>query len=341
MTVVTTITPRERKSDVAQLDGRIWCSKLVGGVLRGTILLCSFVSIGMFGYLLGQQQPMMHALSIDDNYNSSSKNNSPHYLRRRRRSARKTDSSSSSSAAGGGMSLDTRKAGTKTWSTTPPNWQDMTFIQLRSHYACHEHAHNPNKPLPTLEEWMFLKKQFRELVLLPLLVDDKAVKEAAAAYNNILDSPVEPTNGYSHGTQNLYTNTPPPYHAKQSSSDGKGRGLFATRYIHKGELVHDGPRSSVSFPNAMSYRRLITNLPRNIACDVTEWAWTQQLERGGDMKIVLDLNIAALMNSSNEPNIGPKDKYTTQMYALRDINMGEEIVHDYSVYTVEYKALGL
>jgi SET domain-containing protein len=59
------------------------------------------------------------------------------------------------------------------------------------------------------------------------------------------------------------------------------------------------------------------------------------------MKIVLDFNIAALMNSSEEPNIGPVSKYTTKMYTLRDIMVGEEILHDYSVYTVEYEALGL
>jgi hypothetical protein len=294
-------------------------------VLRGTILICSFVSIGMFGYILGQHLPII-ALSSVDNIS----NNSPH-LRRTATSRTKNGSSSGPTTAIGdgvsstGMSLETRNTGTKTWSKTPSNWESMTFDQLRSYYACHEHAHNPNKPLPTLEEWMFLKKQYRELV------DDKAW---------ILDSPVEPTMGFSHGTKDAYTNTPPPYYAGQSS-DGKGRGLFASRSITKGELVHDGPRSSVAFPNADSYRRLIINLPRNIACDVTEWAWTQRLAYGGEMKIVLDLNIAALMNSSEEPNIGPVNKYTTKMYALRDIGEGEEILHDYSVYTVEYEALGL
>lgn len=324
MTVVT-IATRERKSDV----DRRWCKKLGGSkillvLLRGTILICSFVSIGMFGYILGQHFPI--ALSVD-NYNSS-KHNSPHL--RRTTTSRKTDSSTPSTTTAAGdvvssaISLEARKTGTKTWSMSPPNWEDMTFKQLRSYYACHEHARNPNKPLPTIEEWMFLKKQYRELV------DDKAW---------ILDSPVEPTNGFSHGTNDVHTNIPPPYYAGQS--DGKGRGLFSSRNINKGELVHDGPRSSVAFPDALSYRRLIINLPRNTACDVTEWAWTQQLAYGGEMKIVLDLNIAALMNSSNEPNIGPMNKYTTKMYALRDIKQGEEILHDYSVYTVEYEALGL
>jgi len=222
-----------------------------------------------------------------------------------------------------------------TTTLTPPlNWEQMTFSELRDYFDCSEHANDLNKALPTLNEWMVLHQQYRELV------DSEPLA--------LLKSIVPPTLGYSHGSSSDSSSSsvndidhdiPPPYYAGQS--DGKGRGLFASRNINKGELVHDGPRSSVAFPDASSYRRLIINLPRNTACDVTEWAWTQQLAYGGEMKIVLDLNIAALMNSSNEPNIGPMNKYTTKMYALRDIKQGEEILHDYSIYTVEYEALGL
>ena len=163
MTVVT-IATRERKSDV----DRRWCKKLGGSMilhvlLRGTILICSFVSIGMFGHILGQHFPIASSV---DNYDGG-KNNSPHL--RRTTTSRKTDSSTPSTATTAGdvssaISLETRKIGTKTWSVSPPNWEDMTFKQLRSYYACHEHAINPNKQLPTIEEWMFLKKQYRELV---------------------------------------------------------------------------------------------------------------------------------------------------------------------------------
>jgi len=218
-------------------------------------------------------------------------------------------------ASSAALSLETRLLGTKTWSKTPKNWEELTFSELRNYYACSEHAHDQNKALPTLDEWMFLKKQVRELVQ-PI----NAI---------ILDSPVEPTHGFSHGVDD-YANTPPPYYAGQS--DGKGRGIFASRLIKKGELVHDGPRSNIIFPDAMSFRRLVVNLPRRTACDITEWSWTQRLEKDGEVRLFVDLNIAALMNSSHEPNIAPKSKTTTQLYALRDIKQGEEIMYDYDTY---------
>lgn len=196
-------------------------------------------------------------------------------------------------------------------------WEQMDFRRLRSYYACEEHAQDQNKALPTLEEWMFLKKQYRELV------DSKPL---------ILDSPVSPTDGFSHGLED-YADTPPPYYAGQS--EGKGRGLFASRLIKKGELVHDGPKSNVMFPDAMSFRRLVVNLPRKTACDITEWAWTQKLEKRGQLRIFVDLNIAALMNSSHKPNIAPKSETTTRMYALRDIAKDEEIMYDYDTYPWE------
>ena len=192
----------------------------------------------------------------------------------------------------------------------------MTLGELRKYYACSDHAKDQTKALPTLEEWMFLKKQYRELI------DEKPV---------ILDSPVSPQEGYSFGPRDD-SETPPPYYADRS--EGKGRGLFASRRIKKGELVHDGPRSNVMFPDAAAFRRLVVSLPRKTACDITEWAWTQTLEKtDGKLRIFVDLNIAALMNSSHDkPNISPKYKTSTRMYATRDIEEGEEILYNYGVY---------
>ena len=95
------------------------------------------------------------------------------------------------------------------------------------------------------------------------------------------------------------------------------------------------------FPNADSFRRLIMSLPRKTACDITEWAWTQRLSKDGEMRIFVDLNIAALMNTSREPNIAPKDGASTRMYATRDIHEGEEISYDYRIYPTDWSAVGL
>ncbi|KAL3782604.1 hypothetical protein ACHAW5_008461 [Stephanodiscus triporus] len=209
------------------------------------------------------------------------------------------------------------------WSRKPEKWERMTLRELRRHFACHAHARDQTKALPTLEEWTFLKRQYKELV------DDKPV---------ILESPVPPTEGYSFGPGE-YSDTPPPYYA--GHTEGKGRGLFSSRPIKKGELVHDGPRSNVKFPDAAAFRRLVVSLPRKTACDITEWAWTQKLSPDGTMSLFVDLNIAALMNSSEEPNVAPKNETTTRFYATRDIAEGEEIVYDYDVYETDWSAVGL
>ncbi len=205
------------------------------------------------------------------------------------------------------------------WKTLPDGYDQYTFTEIRHHFNCLEHAHDQTKPLPSLDEWTYMRKQMK------LLVD--------ARLN--LDDPIPPTQGYSHGN----TGVPPPYYPQRS--DGKGRGLFASRDIKEGELVHDGPHSYIVFPDAMSFRRLIFSLPRKSACDITEWAWHQQLSPTGKLTILVDANIAALMNSSDEPNIAPKTDTGTLFYALRDINKGEEILFDYNIYDTDWANVGL
>ena len=278
-------------------------------VIHGTIVVAAIMSCGMIGYSLGVAvvaSPVASAILAPDRRDLPP---------RQQQSQRQPQRPKSSSP----------KVGTKRWSRTPENWEQMTLGELRKYYACSDHAKDQTKALPTLEEWMFLKKQYRELI------DEKPV---------ILDSPVSPQEGYSFGPRDD-SETPPPYYADRS--EGKGRGLFASRRIKKGELVHDGPRSNVMFPDAAAFRRLVVSLPRKTACDITEWAWTQTLEKtDGKLRIFVDLNIAALMNSSHDkPNISPKYKTSTRMYATRDIEEGEEILYNYGVYNTDWDAVSL
>ena len=70
--------------------------------------------------------------------------------------------------------------------TPPLNWEQMTFSELRDYFDCSEHAYDLNKALPTLNEWMVLQQQYRELV------DSEPLA--------LLKSVVPPTLGYSHGS---------------------------------------------------------------------------------------------------------------------------------------------
>lgn len=90
-------------------------------------------------------------------------------------------------------------------------------------------------------------------------------------------------------------------------------------------------------------RRFLHVLPREAACDILQWAWTQQYEKNGPMMLLLEINIAILMNEGNtdeEVNVLPKDKYSSKFYATRNIKKDEEILYDYSVYSTRWDKVG-
>ena len=92
---------------------------------------------------------------------------------------------------------------------------------------------------------------------------------------------------------------------------------------------------------ANDYRKYFFSLPSKMACDLTEWTWTQQFERDGPYKILFDLHIANFKNSGSHPNVIPNSKYELEMRAIRDIKKGEEILTDYGIYPTEWKKAGL
>eukprot|EP00984_Skeletonema_dohrnii_P029282 scaffold19751_cov126-Skeletonema_dohrnii-CCMP3373.AAC.1 len=81
----------------------------------------------------------------------------------------------------------------------------------------------------------------------------------------------------------------------------------------------------------MAYRRFVFALSQRTACDITEWTWTQRLEQDGPMKIMLAINISAMLNpsfTSEEANVLPESSTSQLYYATRDIKRGEEILTD-------------
>ena len=101
-------------------------------------------------------------------------------------------------------------------SNKPPDWETYGFYKTRHYFQCKEHAHKLNKPLPTIEYWNELKDAYRKYV-------DDTIQ---------FDESVSPVDGYNFdGLGN-----PQPYHAGHGK---RGRGLFASRDIKRGELVHD------------------------------------------------------------------------------------------------------
>ena len=200
--------------------------------------------------------------------------------------------------------------------TRPDDWQSWGFHDVHSSFECGKHAHDHNKPMPDMEYWEFYRGTYERVV-----------------NNNIKFDSVLPTEGYT-----MNENGKQPYYAK--ISPGKGRGLFASRDIKKGELVHDGDASDIEM-SADEWRKLAFALPQKMACDFSEWTWTQQTEKGGPYKIFTAFNISILMNGSKHANTMPPNSYSSKMYATRDIKKDEEILTEYSIYPTLWKKVGL
>eukprot|EP00985_Skeletonema_marinoi_P002441 scaffold1019_cov97-Skeletonema_marinoi.AAC.19 len=203
----------------------------------------------------------------------------------------------------------------------PNDWVEWGFTKIRRKFKCDQYVNNEIKPLPSMEYWQMILDAYNEQV-------DKSYK---------FDELVPPTQGYRFNEAGAQ-----PYYAKVS--DGKDRGLFASRDIRKGEVVHDGTKSDVVFPDALAWRRFVFALPRKAACDMTEWSWTQRLENDGPMKLLTAINISVLMNMGLTPaqiNAVPKSSTSSLFYATQDIKKGEEILTDYEIYDTRFDLAGL
>mmetsp|Transcript_10961 Transcript_10961/g.18727 ORF Transcript_10961/g.18727 Transcript_10961/m.18727 type:complete len:152 (-) Transcript_10961:180-635(-) len=115
---------------------------------------------------------------------------------------------------------------------------------------------------------------------------------------------------------------------------------------YKGELVHNGTKSDVSFPNANAYRRFMFGLPkREMGCDVTEWTWTQQQGENGPLKLMTGFTISILINegwTDEDVNVLPESDVSPLFYSTRDIQKGEELLTTYeTLYSTDHDAVGL
>jgi hypothetical protein len=202
----------------------------------------------------------------------------------------------------------------------PKDWEKFNYHETRAHFDCDEYAEDLVKPLPTLKDWEYLRSKYIEIV------DNHAV----------FDDPVPPTDGYTFDE-----NGSPPYYASHGE---RGRGLFASRNIKKGEIIHDGKKSDVEFPGGETWRKFVFSLPRNRACDVIEWSWTQKKSRSGKYRLFSAMNISILFNGAEDihnVNVKPASSVSTRFYASRDIQKGEELLYDYDVYETVWEDVGL
>jgi predicted RecA/RadA family phage recombinase len=109
---------------------------------------------------------------------------------------------------------------------------------------------------------------------------------------------------------------------------GKGRGLFATKNIKKGEVIWKNIQSA-EFEDELSWRRFVSSIPYELACDVHQWAYVEYDEDDKISILYLDLDDGSFTNTPD----GDQDENSTTeevSIALRDIKAGEEITMSYS-----------
>ena len=119
-------------------------------------------------------------------------------------------------------------------------------------------------------------------------------------------------------------------------ADGKGRGLFATSRIDRGTRWRDSYTKTAIFYDPDHYRKFILGLEVDMACDVLQWAYGEEGPR-----IAVDLDEATMCNDggweAEGGNVGcdeddPAMDCERYMYAIRDIELGEEILCVYAQF---------
>jgi len=176
------------------------------------------------------------------------------------------------------------------------------FSDLYANLDCYEHARNQNKPFYTLELWHTLWKTFQESTL-------GFPKDFADFSGKV-------------------------YHVGRTK-DGKGRGNFASANITKGSRVHSGYPNTVFFVDSNSWFRFLSELPVMLACDAMEWVWQQDFTDSGNVVLCLNLDEAVFFNDGGgegKTNMELKEPTGLDFYANRDIEVGEELVYDYSQF---------
>lgn len=207
------------------------------------------------------------------------------------------------------------------WATPPPEMVTQTgemdhtcdydwvakngfaWMHERLHCRAHAHSQDPKvKPIYTPDMWRKLWEAFEESTLFPFPIPTSD------------ERPVEP------------------FHVSMTTN-GKGRGNFASRRIPKGSLIHAGHPTTVFFLDNDAWFRFVSLLPKMYACDVMEWAWQQDLTESGHVVMCLNMDEAVFFNDGSydeSMNMGMKQVSSLDFYATEDIEEGEEVTYDYS-----------
>ena len=131
--------------------------------------------------------------------------------------------------------------------------------------------------------------------------------------------------------------------------EGKGRGIIASEFIRKGDLIYSGKINPGEFWDLETFWKYVNALPSELSCDPIQWAYTGDLgEFDGSSQtkpvICFEMDEGALFNNDDVNNAGchpmfdgeyhPED-CLKNFYAVENIYPGEEIQISYSDFVSE------
>ena len=159
-------------------------------------------------------------------------------------------------------------------------------------------------------------------------------------------------------------------------SPGIGRGVFAGQHIAEGEPVWSSTGVTAYFSSGEQYRRFLLSIPPDLACDALQWCYCEMVDRDQikrrlrnetenandvetgrkSLAIACDLDEGSFVNmgdTEDDSNIGCTVEFREQylngqpcagnLYALRDILAGEQLLVDYGEFAVSegWESFGL
>ena len=198
-------------------------------------------------------------------------------------------------------------------------WKEdhWTYESLWEHFDCFTLLQS-ERLIPSIESWMKLRQAYVNVV---------------GSDHSSIGEPSEVDGFFA------------PVEARQSP--GKGRGLFATEDIPRGQHIWSGSIQGAKFDNGLDFMKFLDLISDEdgAICEVLQFGYIKIYEDGGNenednARINVDLDNAGLMNTMNEIheiNSGCRQEWndrfrggcTENQYALRDIKKGEEILEDY------------
>ena len=128
---------------------------------------------------------------------------------------------------------------------------------------------------------------------------------------------------------------------------GKGRGLFVGEDISRGQLIWSSLKQTACFNSGEDFRNFLDALEVGEACDVIQWSYVFAISEGPDegaTQILTDLDNMTFVNHviEDEADAGCLPEWEARhpggcivnLYALRDMKKGEEILIDYEEFAV-------